>query len=388
MKYINHKQILPISKFILYILILINSAVVLGKQNSSVEMIKKLINNKDFIGARIMIKKQFNEEFDFGIWREIRSLIYREPRIGYDLIFAFDNHPSKNSFLDKSENEINTLANQADQYMIEKNYNSAIDKYFLAAQKVKSFYKNNIPAENEQFYFYILHQLARAYYSVKNFKSALTIYSNLPKNYYQARQVQFEKMWTAFNINRIDQAIGSIISQRSQYFSHYLEPEAYIVQLYVFRKLCRYSESTATLKEIKFIENLISKNKFSLKEWVKMDLENLSIFALLTESNSSDTGLISESLRKSEITLIKNTLNTKFTNDTERLKKGYSKILNFSILSKSVTAKTLGKINNLPNPKVLYATGFEYWPKEDSEDWLDEFGTYYYIGESNCKSKQ
>jgi hypothetical protein len=103
---------------VIFILIFFNFTFAQSKENIKVEQIKNLISSNDFIGARILIKKQFKEEFDFGIWRDIRNLIYREQRIGYDLIFAFDNHPNKNAFLDKNETEINNLTNHADHYML------------------------------------------------------------------------------------------------------------------------------------------------------------------------------------------------------------------------------------------------------------------------------
>jgi tetratricopeptide (TPR) repeat protein len=346
------------------------------------------MSEQDYLGARILIKSLFQNEFDFGLWREVRKIIYHDPRVGYDLVFALERHPVKDSFLDKDELNWNELSNSADKLMLAHKYSEAYDTYSNLAAKIKTFYKGNIASKNQQFYFYLLHQMARTLFALKNYKQAFTIYTYIPKSYYQNRQIQFEKMWTAFYINKIDQSIGSIISQRSPFFSRYLEPEAYIVQLYVLRKLCRYEEGNATIKEIKLLEQLINNGKFTMQEWARMDIETISIFNLIENKGQTENiDIVNEARRKKERKLISDTLQKKYKDDLNRLREGYSKILSFSILSKKISTDTFGKINSLPNPKILYATGFEYWPKDGPEDWMDEFGTYYFIGESNCKNR-
>ncbi|MCK6597839.1 MAG: hypothetical protein L6Q37_05705 [Bdellovibrionaceae bacterium] len=347
--------------------------------------VKKMLSNKDFLGARILLKNTLKKGVSFSQWRQIRNLIYHNPGIGYDIIFTLEKMSVKKNYQDSEEVQVNKLIAEGEQLETDKNFQAAIAAFQKAAQLIRKVYPQKVSVDNQQVYFYILHQIARCFFALKNYSEALKIYEFFPRSYYNLRQTQFEKMWTAFYANKIDIAIGAIASQRSPYFSKILEPDSYIVQIYILRKLCRYKEIDYTLKEIKLINELFKNDLVTVKEWAKMDIDTLSLHNLLVVKENENLNFVSLEQRKSERQKILESLTRRYKSDVERLKKGYTKILSFSILSKKITSKNLLKISDLPDAQVLSKTGYEYWTKKDLEEWLDEIGSQYYIGDSKCQ---
>lgn len=359
----------------------------------SLNQIKLLAEKGDDLGLRIAIKNYLaRPQIEWREWSEIRKLLYQSAGVGYDLIFTFEKFaPEKRSVVKKDEKKLEELIESADRLYKEKKYFESFNQFQEAGLLLKKFYRGaKIPIENQQLYFFTLHQMGRALYALGQYDDAIKVYSSIPRSYYQIRQIQFERMWSAFRSQNFSLAVGAIESQRSPYFSKYMEPESYLVKLYILKQLCMTEEIKKTRSEIEEILNLLKTNKYTLTEWAKRDIETLSLFYLATQikKNQADMSLVNFTQRQAEALKIKDRLSKLFDQDKERLISSYSKILGFSLITENTKASGLKSIVQLKKSTELQASGLEFWPKNDAEDWLDEIGSHYFIGESKCNSAE
>ena len=228
--------------------------------------------------------------------------------------------------------------------------------------------------------------MGRTLYSSENYEQALEVYNWIPTKYYQFRQVQFEKMWTAFRLNKYDIAMGSIISQQSGYYSKYIEPESYLVKLYILKKLCNEAEIQKVTRDIDSYIEQIKNKKLKLKEWAKNDLYDYSTSLLVTTSDTVGlTDIISVKERSEQKQKIIKKLNKKFIEEQARLEKDLKKVKGYALLAKAGTGNELKETTTLPSSEILSAQGLEYWPTSKNEEWVDEAGQYFYNGKSLCK---
>jgi hypothetical protein len=236
---------------------------------------------------------------------------------------------------------------------------------------------------------FMLHSMARALYGAQRFADSLEVYGWIPPTYPRYRQVLFEKMWAAFRHGRLDIALGAIASQHSAYFSEYQEPETYLVQVYVFKKLCRDQELERVRNMIKKFKSVLMEpsHEYGFREWAKSDLETFSLLRLteITEIPDADqTILDSERLR--EKNKINKLLRIRFENERKRLAEQLKIVLAYSYVA--IGADSLAVKNyQLPSRAELMKHGSEFWLVRDGENWVDELGGHLYIGDSRCKEK-
>lgn len=344
---------------------------------------------KDYLGLRIQLIKSYNNPVAYKDWLKFRRLIYDTPQVGYDIVFAWDQHKRVTGMTeDTTEQLVEKAIKKAEELLIEKQYAKAFELYQLAATRIKKSYRSKVGKENRNIYYWLLHQMGRTLYSSGNYDQALDVYSWIPTRYYQFRQVQFEKMWTAFRLNKLDIAMGSIISQQSAYYSRYIEPESYLVKLYILQKLCDQKQVTRVIKDIEIYIAQIRSKKLRLTEWAKNDLYDYSI-SLLTRVGETEglTSLISVQERIDQKNKILKKLNAKFTDDQLRIERDLNKVKGYAMLMRFDVTEELEKVTTLPTSDVLSSQGLEYWPTSKNEEWVDEAGQYFYNGESKCKKK-
>jgi hypothetical protein len=357
---------------------------------SDITKAQALATAQDYLGLRIQLIKSYNNPVTYADWIKFRRLIYDTPQVGYDIIFAWDQHKRIMGMPEEATEVIVEKAiKKAEEFMLEKQYLKAFELYQLAALRIKKSYRSRVGKENRNIYYWLLHQMGRSLYSSGNTEDALEVYSWIPTKYYQFRQVQFERMWVAFRLNKLDIAMGSIISQQSAYYSKYIEPESYLVKLYVLQKLCDQQEVLKIVKDIENYVKQIRSKKLKLSEWAKNDLYDYSISLLARVSeNDGLTSLITVQERIEQKNKILKKLNAKFVADQVRLDRDLNKVKGYALLMKFDVTEELAKVMTLPSSEILSADGFEYWPTSKSEEWVDEAGQYYYNGESKCKSKE
>lgn len=344
---------------------------------------------KDYLGLRIQLIKSYNNPVTYKDWLKFRRLIYDTPQVGYDIIFAWDQHKRITGIAeDATEQLVEKAIKKAEDLLADKQYTKAFELYQLAATRIKKSYRSKVGKENRNIYYWLLHQMGRTLYSSGSYDQALEVYNWIPTRYYQFRQVQFEKMWTAFRLNKLDIAMGSIISQQSAYYSRYIEPESYLVKLYILQKLCDQKQVTRVIKDIDTYITQIRSKKLRLSEWAKNDLYDYSI-SLLTRTSETEglTTLISTQERVDQKNKILKKLNAKFADDQLRIERDLDKVKGYALLMRFDVSEELEKVTSLPTSDVLSSQGLEYWPTSKNEEWVDEAGQYFYNGESKCKKK-
>lgn len=184
---------------------------------------------------------------------------------------------------------------------------------------------------------------------------------------------------------RLDIAMGAIASQQSSYFADYLEPETYLVQIYIFKKLCRVDELHQVEKFITEIKKKIDPKRgtYTMADWARSDNEYNLLYQLLDKPIEEGPW---KNLKLAEQSLIKRTLEKRFTDDRERLNKQFDAIIAYSRLSVSMD-KNIVVTDIVPDREKLMKSAKEFWPVDDAEDWSDEIGQHLYIGASQCEKQ-
>lgn len=377
-------------KCTIIIFCLLSSIILVDSAKASLASdLKELEAASDDIGLRVIIRKNFKKKLTLSEWSLIRSILTRRPNVGFDVVRAWDNQISlKNTNLDKDAEKVDSALNKADNLMQEEQYEKAFIQYQTVAKYIKSSNGGRITRALSQLYLNVLHQMARALYSQRRFDDALEVYSWIPPVYSQIRQVMFEKMWTAFRANKVDIALGAIASQQSEFFSRYLDPESYLIKIYLLKKLCREDELKLTVRSIQQYLKDLRSEKFTYMDWARADLSRMSLAKLLEESDLNPklkTNIVSDSERDIEKRKIQNYLQRRFKVHKPRLEKQLERVLGYAALALTQDQKLIGKVKTLPESSVLESQGYELWPAKTAEEWTDEIGSHIFIGETNCQ---
>lgn len=339
---------------------------------------------KDDLAIRILLRENFNSNISLKTWRNVRALLGRRPSVGFDLVLAWDRHVALKKMDKRTVMAMNTL-DKADKEMLAKNFEAAFTSYQTVAKFFRVQSQAGIKKSNVQFYYSVLHSMARALFGAGRLNESLEVYSWIPASYYQTQQVLFEKMWAGFKAKRYDVALGAIASQRSAFYSEFLEPESYLVQIYILKRLCRSEQAQKALESIKKFYKALQSGSLTYSEWARRDLYWSSL-QILTERNNKKTerlDIVSEEKRASEIKKIEDRLKRQFASNKPNLVESLRLVIGYSTLAVK-NDNTLGKVNKLEDPVTLRSKGIEWWPADDSEEWLDEIGSHVFVGESLC----
>lgn len=374
-----------IQKFLFLLVLSISSSVLA----SLVSDLNKLEDVSDDLGARVLIRRNYNKTLGLQDWAAVRALLVRRPNIGFDVVRAWDMQKTvRASVLEKEANRVDLKLAAADDLMLAGQYNEAFNSYQDVAKFVKKSNGGRIARSLTQHYLNILHQMARALYAAGRYKESIEVYSWIPAVYSQIRQVMFEKMWAGFRAGRLDIALGAIASQQSSYFSRYLDPESYLLKVYILKKLCREAELRSTVKSVRQYAQDLRSGNFTFMDWARADLARLSLAKLL-DSDETNTKvlyeIVSKEDREKEKKKIKDYLQMKFSYQKPIIEGQLDKVLGYAALALSQKELVTGKVKELPESEVLEAEGFELWPAKTSEEWLDEIGSHVFVGDSNCK---
>lgn len=358
-----------------------------GNAGPLIASMREYESKGDDLALRVLVKKIAKANPGYGDWIRVRQMLQRRPSVGYGLLYAWERVPfrgTKNAVTIKVEAKVNKYLDNADELMSAGKFQTAFTAYQSAARVLKKEMASG-RRENHLLYENVLHSMARALFGAGRFDEALTVYGWISRNYPRYRQVLFEKMWTAFRGNHADVALGAIASQRSTYFSDYMEPETYLVQLYIYKKLCRSDEVRQLQNDIALFRRNLMNGKYTYKDWAKSDLETYGLLRLTEQEPLEDGGSVSMGEKRYEQEQIKKSLINRFEYEKRRISKELNQVLAYSYLA--VGAKFLKLKDNELNPSRLRKSGIEVWPVDDAEDWLDEIGNHLYIGESQCEQK-
>ncbi|MCM2323817.1 MAG: hypothetical protein NDJ90_11210 [Oligoflexia bacterium] len=354
---------------------------------------RKLIEAKDYLGFRVFLKKAYWKKITYGEWYAVRSLVNSEAgNVGFDLITIWNQrNPPGKSLVDKSLEE-------ADALMLAGKFSEAFEQYQQAASALRrnlvqlrvgkgaKVYAQRIK-DLSALYPYVLHSMGRALYSAGRFADALEVYGWISTDYARFRQILFEKMWAAFRAGRVERALGTIASQRSAYFSRYLSPEAYLIQTYIYRKLCRTDDLKEVIAEMKLYEASLLKGVEA--DWAGTDLETRVLWGLSVAGLDGEfPAWITREERENERKQIQAALHRAFGRQRPKLLNELRTTMAYAHLAGVADARTaLKPIEKLTSRKALLELDLEIWPADSSEEWVDEVGTHYFVGDSLCITK-
>ncbi len=347
--------------------------------------IHSLIKKGDALGVRVVLKKLAKLKPDKKTWTQVRSWLHESPWIGWDLLRYWEkSQPAEYGRPILSPTDA-VIASSA-KLLYDKKFEAAFNGFQKVARVIKKdMDKGNV--QNRELYYQVLHLMSGALYGSGRFADALLVNTWIPPIYSKYRQVLFERMWAAFRAGRIDIANGAIASQYSSYFN-YLEPEAFLVQTYLYRKMCRDGDFQLVIKNLKKFHQNLKSGRFNLSAWLKTDLQYRSYLAMLKKQKYPSASFASNAERLAEKKLVQTVLSKMFALEKARLLREVERIFAFANLALSATTSELPIISKLPPQEELLKSGLEMWPVSDAEDWLDELGHHVFIGESQCRASE
>lgn len=376
----------------LFVLLLAGLAIISARKSQAESLINQtwaFVEAQDDLGLRIFLKEKMKVPLSLKDWLAVRRVLAGRPNPGYDLVFAWDRHKFVKN-LDLSLTNMDKAMTEADSLLLSKNFDEAFKKFQIIARSIKKQGRGKIRLQNRQIYFSVIQSMGRSLYGAGRFAEALEVYNWIPPYYFQVRQVLFEKMWAAFRAGKFDQVVGSIASQQSSYFSPYLDPESYLIKIYVMKRLCREQDTRLTLKSIEEYLSGLQSGKITYKDWSRRDLI-LSGITSLAESRENPLELIqivSRQKRDVERKRLNDYLQKNFEKNRQRLISQLQKVLGYSKLALGNESAFLTQITDLEDSQTLSRINMELWPATGGEEWLDEIGGHVYIGDSQCKTKE
>ncbi len=340
--------------------------------------------NKDPLALRVSVKRLANQKLSPAEWVKARRIIVKNPEAGFDLLYKWDSVVPSNYKVPKEEAIVNKRIAMADQYMNEASYDKAFNQYQQVAKYLKKLIEKG-KKENTYLYYTTVQFMGRALFSAGRFSEALTVYNWIPASYQKYRQVLFEKMWTGFRMGRSDITNGAIGSQNSSYFANIMEPEAYLVQIYVYKKLCREEDVKLVLKLLNQFKERLDNGTLDYKEWAKSEIETYMLLRLAEQDLSKEAYTsVSPVALKAEQEKINKLLASRFESEKTRYLSQIRKVEGYSLLALG-SGKLQFKKEKVLSRSDLMKGGKEVWPVDEGEDWVDEIGQHLYIGESQCE---
>lgn len=361
------------------------------------QTLKNLCDQGDYLGARIVVKDWSKKKISPESWFQVRNEIFNCRRMGEDIIIHWDQIPPSELKADStfsSESELRT----ADRLLASGHADQALQSYQKMAQLLKKRRGILIRSGDDRrdqlanlsvVYPYALHGMARALYSSGRFDEALEVYSWIRPDYPRFKQSLFEKMWSAFKAKRYDIALGSIISQRSSYFSGVLEPETYLLQIYLHRIFCQDGELERVVAEIKSLREQLTSGKMTYSDWANTEIHSMTLLKLSEDPRLLDFPRLSKNLRTKEQEAVRGDLQKGFEFWKRRIKGSLEITQAYSQLAANpaIEFPLQAQKGSLQSQELLESK-MEIWAKTSSEDWIDEMGRHRYIGEIPCKKSE
>jgi hypothetical protein len=348
-----------------------------------------LLDAHDYVGYRVFLKKAYGSRVTYGDWSRIKIQVNENAQdIGFDMIALWNarNHNGK-SVLDRN-------LETADRLMLHRKFEAAFGIYQKMAQWIKksaaALVRSGTPGalvrarDLNSIYPFVLQSMGRALYGAGRYEDALTTYGWIGPDYPRFRQVLFEKMWAAFRAGRVDIALGAIASQRSAYFSRFLSPESYLIQTYIYRKLCRTRDLQQVMDEMEAYSRALQADR--VEDWAEGEVETRVLLSLSRRELSPDLpAFVSPRDREQEKLRIAAALKSAFEARKPKILSDLKTALAYVHLA-GVTdsATTLKPVRKFTGREELLSQDLEIWPADSAEEWIDELGKDVFIGESLC----
>ena len=348
--------------------------------------VQRFLDNEDVLGFRLYIRVLQKKGVNPRDWFPIRAqILANADRAGYDLLYAWDQTPPAGE-VSKYSGSVNRVLLRAEALMQAKKFSAAFNLDQRTAQSLKKERATGGKGYQDTTWLYnsVLEEMGRALYGAGRFADAYETFSWIDRRYPKFRRVLFEAMWAAFRAGRVDNALGKIASQRSSYFSRYLEPESYLVQMYVYKKLCRQDEIKRVIDEMRKFRDDLRSGKFTLADWAQMDNEQAVLWKLMSRQPETDIPQVTPEMRAAERRRILQALQVGYERDRKRWGENLDVALAYARLTTGHGSGFLKPITRLPSRQDLAKLDLEVWPADKSEDWFDEIGTHLYLGAPKC----
>lgn len=363
------------------VLFALSTATLAASAAPNLETARELAKDGKILALRVQLKRAAKAgPMDAATWRAYWKILLENPNAGYDLLYTWNRIAPEGA----TDNKINSLFDEAQDKALAKNFTGAAATYLRLAKALRprlgSKEEGNARADLAAFYPFVLQGLGRALYGMGRYEDSLRVYRWLPSSFPRFRQALFEKMWAAFRAGNVDETLGAAAAQRSSFFETILEPEAFLIEVYLFRRLCRDDDAKASLAFLKDSERRVRDGTWGMTEWVRRDLETNALY-LLSQTKPENPEEAEEAAK------IRRLLEARFQAEKQRLLTDFSQVKGYSRLAMLPSAKHLLKpIEKLPSRQALLDQDLEIWPADLGEAWVDELGRYRFLGESKCAS--
>ena len=343
--------------------------------------LKRMIEVDDRLGARIRVKELSSNGLDYLSFKWIESQVLKHPEWGEDLLaFNLENVASSISGLEAgfAQQELE----QADSEMLNKRFSEAAQRYrgVLQSKALKDSGSNTVN--------YVRMAYARALYSQGKFEESYLEARKITAQFARYRHVLFFRMWAAFRAGRIEIALGEVANQRSLFFAPYMEPESYLLLTYLLKRLCRESEVSDVMKNAELFLESLKSGDFGFKDWAKMEVGSAIYLSLLESSDRPEFESKRNSRKVKERESISKLLQASFQRKKKQWIEELPRVIAYSRLATTPGAgAALKPIEKIQGREKLLSQGYEIWPVQDDEHWLDELGSQRYLGDTQCASR-
>ncbi len=275
--------------------------------------------------------------------------------------------------------------------------------------------------------------LARALYQAQDFNKAIEVYRKVPRDSDVWVDSLFESAWAYFRAAKFRSVLSQFQSVHSGFFEENYQPESLLLRSLVYLYICQFDEMEKTL-------GLFEKDYFPVRNAVARFLQQnrdqaVYVDELLREGKSRALPLkVVRALQKEgdvrrSQEYVKRVLDERRRVDTlggafagyakraldqraRNAKQALGELIQFRLrallselddlveqaafakyemiggkkeqLRKKIAGQKVATVDSNLSRKFYIQNGYEYWPFT-GEYWLDELGTYQYVGRSSCE---
>jgi hypothetical protein len=347
------------------------------------ERLGRFAQEKDDLAARLIAQRMLRAPMSRAAWELGRASLMARPGVGWDVLLAWDRKKSSTP----AEEEIDALIARADKLLLARQFDEAFARYQAAAQAIKRQSTKGGP-RNDILYQSVLHGMARALYGARRFAEAVVVYRWIAPPYPFFRQAQFEKTWAGFQAGQLNYALGALATQYSSYFSLYPSPESYLVQAYVYKRLCRADDLALAARSARSFAAKLADGSYGFESWARGEIETLAYSQLMRQKDGSDdpSAGVDAAARGRERARIRSFLEARFSAARPGLISAMKSVLVYLTHGLRSAAKDLAPLRRSPSRVGAIGPEMESWPVDDAEDWLDELGLHVFGGETKCAS--
>jgi hypothetical protein len=365
--------------------LIVSVSAVAAPLDDAIDLVDSHAKKGDDIAVRLLVKRLRSPEMTPAQWARVRAILHSRPGAGWDLMRAWDR--TKRA---PPPAQVDRDLAVADRLIMAKRFGEAFDRYQSIAQQIKrDIDASGKPelAPNKFLYYSVLHMMGIALYGAGRFEEADKVLRWIPPLYPNFRDVLYQRMWAGFRADRIDLSLGAIASQYSSYFANSVDPETYLVQIYVYRKLCRNDDLAMAQASAKRFYGSLKNGSLTYKEWARSDFETLALLNLVEKGVEVTSSQVGAGIRAQERLRIEGILKKRFKEERVKLLPRMEKVMAYVNLALSSTSKELPPVRQVPTASELISSGLEMWPVEDAEDWIDELGHHVFGGGSQCQAR-